>query len=84
VSIGMAPACTTRAIVRSVAIWLQLPEASTTSKTLYPAARALSVGNAMQTLVSVPAMIRVLRLVFSIALTQAGLSQALICPVRGM
>ena len=53
-------------------------------KTLYPATRALSVGNAMQTLVSVPAMRSVLRLVFSMALTHAGLSQALIWPVRGM
>ncbi len=38
----------------------------------------------MQTLVSVPAISSVLRFVFSIASTQAGLSQALICPVRGM
>ena len=53
-------------------------------KTLYPATRALSVGNAMQTLVSVPAMSSVLRLVFSMASTHAGLSQALIWPVRGM
>ena len=38
----------------------------------------------MQTLVSVPAMISVLRPVFSIASTHFGLSQALIWPVRGM
>ena len=36
-------------------------------KTLYPATRALSVGNDMQTLVSVPAMSSVLRLVSSMA-----------------
>lgn len=38
----------------------------------------------MHTLVSVPAIRRVLRLVFSMASTQAGLSQALIWPVRAM
>ena len=38
----------------------------------------------MQTLVSVPAMSSVLRPVFSIASTHAGLSQALIWPVRGI
>ena len=83
-SIGIAPACTTRASVMSVAIYDQLPEASTTLKTLYPATRALSVGNAMHTLVSVPAMRSVLRPVCSMASTHAGLSQALIWPVRGM
>jgi hypothetical protein len=34
VSVGIAPAWVTRASVMSVAIWLQLPEASTTVKTL--------------------------------------------------
>ena len=53
-------------------------------KTLYPAARALSAGNDMHTLVSVPAISSVLRFVSSIAFTQAGLSRALMCPVRGM
>jgi hypothetical protein len=55
VSIGIAPAWTMRAIVRSVAILDQLP-----------------------------AMRSVRRLVFSMASTQAGLSQALLWPVRGM
>ena len=41
-------------------------------------------GKAMQTLVSVPAMMSVLRPVFLIASTQAGLSQAFTWPVRGM
>jgi predicted nucleic acid-binding protein len=45
-----------RASVISVAIGDQFPEASTTLKTLYPASKALKVGNAMQTLVSVPAI----------------------------
>ena len=38
----------------------------------------------MHTLVSVPAISSVLRFVSLIAFTQAGLSQALIWPVRGM
>jgi hypothetical protein len=38
----------------------------------------------MQTLVKVPAIRSVFRFVPSIAFTQAGLSQALIYPVRGM
>src|SRR5438105_6584962 len=84
VSIGIAPAWATRAVVMSVAILDQLPEASMMQKTLYPATSALSAGNAMQTLVRVPAMRSVLRLVFSTASTHFGLSQALIWPVRGM
>jgi hypothetical protein len=69
----------------SVAILLQLPEAATIVKTLYPATRALSVGNDMQTLVSVPAIRSVLRLVLSMAFTHAGLSpRRLIWPVGGM
>src|SRR2546426_3923585 len=84
VSVGMAPAWATRAIVISVAIVDQLPEASMMQKTLYPATRALRVGNAMHTLVSVPAMRSVFRLVLAMASTHLGLSQALIWPVRGM
>src|SRR5207302_2183281 len=53
-------------------------------KTLYPATRAVSVGKAMHTLVSVPAMSSVFRLVFSMASTHFGLSQALIWPVRAI
>src|SRR5438445_9678317 len=84
VSMGVAPAWATRAVVMSVAIVDQLPEASMMQKTLYPATRALSAGNAMHTLVSVPAMRRVFRPVFSMASTHLGLSHALIWPVRGM
>ena len=40
------------------------------------------LGNARQTLVSVAAITKVLRLVSSIALTKLGMSQALICPCR--
>ena len=58
----------------SVAILDQLPDASIIVKTLYPASTALRVGNAMQTLVRVPAMRRVLRLVASIALTHDGVA----------
>jgi hypothetical protein len=66
--------------VKSVAIWYRLPDASKVQKTLYRAAAALSAGRPMQILVSVLAMRRALRLVFSMALTQDGFSQALICP----
>ena len=81
-SIGIAPAWAMRAVVTSVAIFDQFPEASMMQNTLYPATRALRVGNAMQTLVSVPAMRSVFRPVFSMASTHLGLSQALIWPVR--
>jgi|GEM_PF-4229169 hypothetical protein len=62
----------------------QLPDASTMQNTLYSETRAIRAGNAIQTLVNVPAISRVLCPVFSMAFTHVWLSQAFIWPVRGV
>src|SRR5882762_2097992 len=65
--------------VKNNCCWLPFGTAADAGTEAVPAsATELSVRKAMQTLVSLPATRRVIRLVASIAFTHAGLSQALI------
>src|SRR5471032_2189693 len=79
-----APAADIRAQAACCTVSLKVPEASVTTNTSKPSARADKVGNVTHTSVTTPAMINCLRPVSLTALTKSALSQALIWPGRGM